>query len=369
MTTCRFAGLAALAAVSALVLASCAGPDAGAPRTTAPTIPPPPPLSGGILGAGSSAQQGAIGSWSALLTAAHPDAHVAFDPSGSGAGRQSFREGRVSFAGSDVPFTTDEVTASGFTACAKGSELIEIPAYVSPIAIVFTLRGVDSLKLDPKTLAGIFTGAITAWNDPAIVATNPTAKLPASPIVPVHRSDASGTTANFTDYLDQTSPDVWTAGVVDSWPTGLGGEPAQKSSGVAAAARGGEGRIGYIDAGEAEGLASVAIRVGNDWVGPSAQGASAALDAARTEQGRAPGDVAIRIDRGTTAEGAYPLLLVGSLIGCARYDSAETAALTKAFFSIAVSGEGQRAAAAATGSAPISDELRTKAQFAIDLIV
>lgn len=364
----RFASLAALTAASALALAGCAGPGAGAPGVTAPASSPSAPVTGALLGAGSSAQQGAIGAWSARLTAAHPDAHATFDARDSGSGRQAFREGRASFAGSDVPFTTEEVTAGGFAACAKGSETVEIPAYVSPIAIVFTLRGVDSLKLDPTTIAGIFTGAITRWDDPAIVATNPKAKLPATPITPVHRSDASGTTANFTDYLDQTAPDVWTAGSVDSWPAGLRGEPAEKSSGIALAVRGGEGRIGYVDASAAEGLSSVMIRVGDDWVKPSAQGASAALDAARIEQGRAPGDLATRIDRGTTAEGAYPVLLIGYLIGCTRYEKPATAALVKAFFSIAVSNEGQKAAAAATGSAPISDELRTKAQFAIDLI-
>ena len=368
MTNRRISTAAAIALASALALAGCTAPGGGAPRTSAATTPPPAPVSGSILGAGSMAQKSALQAWAGLVAAAHPGAQVGFDARGSALGRQAFREGQVPFAASDVPFSTDEVAAGGFRACAEGAQLVEIPAYVSPVAIVFALDGVDALKLSPRALAGVFAGTVTRWDDPAIVATNPTAALPSKPILPVHRSDASGTTAHVTDYLSQTAPDVWTAGTADTWPSALDGRAAQGAAGLAAVVRATDGGIGYVDASVAGDLPSVQIKVGGGWVEASAAGARTAMDAARIEQGRAPGDLATTIDRGTPARGAYPVLLVGYLIGCSRYEDAETAALVKTLFSTAVSAEGQQRAADAAGSAPISEELRTRAQAAIDLI-
>lgn len=366
MTRSRIATFAALTVASAVVLAGCTVPAAAPHASVSPA--PPKPVSGEAHGAGSTAQRAAVDAWTSKLAEAQPDARVTFDARGSDAGRQAFREGGASFAASDTPFSTAEIAKGGFAGCAEGSDLVEIPASVSPIALVFSLQGVDALRLTPKTIAGIFSGGITRWDDPAIAATNPAAALPSRPILAVHRSDGSGTTANFTDYLTQTAPDVWTAGAVSTWPAALGGSPAEGSLGVATAVRGADGSIGYVDASTAKGLSAADIAVGKGWVGPSAAGASAAMDAARIEQGRAPGDLATTIDRGTVAEDAYPLLTVGYLIGCARYPKAETAALVKAFFALAVSADGQKVAAAVAGRAPISDVLRTKAQFAIDLI-
>ena len=368
MTNRRISTAAAFALASTLALAGCTAPGGGAPRTAAASTPPPTPVSGSILGAGSTVQKGAVDAWTALVAAAHPAARVGFDARGSSLGRQAFREGQVPFAASDAPFSTDEVAAGGFRACAEGAQLIEIPAYVSPVAVVFALDGVDALKLSPKALAGIFAGTVTRWDDPSIVATNPSAPLTSKPILPVHRSDASGTTATFTDYLSQTAPDVWPAGPADTWPSALGGRAAEGSAGLAAAVRAADGSIGYVDASAAGDLPSVQVKVGGSWVAAAAAGARTALDAARIEQGRAPGDLATAIDRGTPVRGAYPVLLIGYLIGCSRYENPETAALVKTLFSTAISAEGQQRASADTGSAPISEELRTRAQSAIDLI-
>jgi phosphate transport system substrate-binding protein len=364
----RIARISAIGAVAALSLAGCAANEGATPTDSAAPTSTAKPVSGSLVGSGSSAQQVAIQTWTKLFTAANPDAQVNYDPQGSGAGRQAFQQGGVNFAGSDSAFKTADIAAGGFAACAKGSDIVEIPAYVSPIAIVFTLKGVDSLNLDAKTLAGIFAGKITKWNDPAIVATNPKATLPDATISPVHRSDKSGTTANFTDYLAQTAPDVWTAGSVDTWPADLGGEAAEKTSGVVKAVQGGEGLIGYIDSSQAKGFSSVKVKVGEAWTEHSAAGASATLDASKIDEGRTAGDLAIKVDRTTTAKGAYPVLLVSYLIGCTQYEKPEVAALAKSFFSTAISAEGQKEAATNAGSAPISDELRTKAQAAIDLI-
>ena len=117
---------------------------------------------------------------------------------------------RADFAGSDARLKDDEL-ASTFAGCAAGTKAIDLPVYISPIAIVYNVDGVDDLNLDAATIAGIFSGTITTWNDPAIAALNPDATLPSAPITVVHRSDDSGTTKNFTDYLAQNAPTVWTS--------------------------------------------------------------------------------------------------------------------------------------------------------------
>jgi len=360
----RIAQLGAVAAVAALALAGCASNEGGAPASSEPSGPV---LTGTLAGSGATSQQVAVQSWTSLIQTANPDLTVTYDPQGSGTGRESFQQGAVQFAGSDRPFKLDEITAGPFDACVEGSDLVEIPAYISPIAIVFNLDGVEELNLAPDTLAGIFAGTITKWNDPKIAATNDGVELPDLAISPVHRSDKSGTTGNFTDYLAATGGSVWTYGSVEEWPI-QGGEAAQGTSGVINAVKGGKGTIGYADSSQAGDLASVKVKVGDEWVGHSAEGASKAADASPLEEGRAATDLAIKIDRTTTEAGAYPVLLISYLIGCTEYQDATFAPLVKGFFSTAISKDGQDSAATNAGSAPISDTLREKAQAAIDAI-
>lgn len=365
MKLTRIARLGAVAAVAALALAGCASNEGGTTPSSSETTGPA--LTGTLAGSGSTAQQVAIQSWTSLVQTANPDLTVTYDPQGSGTGRESFQQGAVQFAGSDRAFKIDEISAGPFGACAEGSDIVEIPGYISPIAIVFNLDGVKELNLDPDTLAGIFAGTITKWNDPKIAATNDGVTLPDLAISPVHRSDKSGTTGNFTDYLSATGGSVWTYGSVEEWPI-KGGEAAQGTSGVVNAVKSGKGTIGYADSSQAGDLASVKVKVGDEWVGHSAEGASKAADASPIEEGRAATDLAIKIDRTTTEAGAYPVLLISYLIGCVEYKDATFAPLVKAFFSTAISKDGQDSAATNAGSAPISDTLREKAQGAIDAI-
>src|SRR4051812_29195651 len=158
-----------------------------------------PQLNGTLNGAGSSAQEAAQGAWQSGFQSANPDVTVNYDPVGSGGGREQFLAGGVDFAGSDSYLADDEL-ASSKKVC-NGQTALEVPSYVSPIALVYNLAGVDNLQLSAKTAASIFAGKITTWDDPAIKADNPDAKLPSDRIVPVHRADESGTTDNFTQWL------------------------------------------------------------------------------------------------------------------------------------------------------------------------
>src|SRR4051795_98895 len=256
----------AASAVLAVGVAACGSSDSGSSSGA----------SGDLAGAGSSAQQAAQEAWTAKFEDQNSGATISYDPIGSGGGRDQFiAGGKTSFAGSDSPFDTDELPKAT-QRCAPG-ELIQIPNYISPIAIIYNLPGVDSLQLSPDTTAKIFKGEITKWDDPAIKADNPSADLPSTDITPVHRSDESGTTANFTDYLHEAAPSVWTDDPDSSWPLKTGESGAQ-TSGLVQAVKAGDGAIGYADASQAQDLGVAKVKVGNTYVAPSADGAAADFD-------------------------------------------------------------------------------------------
>lgn len=356
---------AAAGGAALLILTGCAANEA-APETGEETASS---LSGTLSGAGASSQDAAQQQgWIAGFQTANADVTINYDPSGSGAGRESFQKGAVAFAGSDRAFKAEEITAGPFDACTT-SDIVEIPAYISPIALVFNVDGVDSLNLDAATIAKIFTGDITKWNDPAIAEQNADATLPDQAIVPVHRSDKSGTTGNFTDYLAAAAPDAWTAGSVEEWPADIsGGEAAQGTSGVVEAVKGGVGTIGYADASKAGDLGTVSVKVGDDYVPFTPEAAAAIVDASPLEEGRTAHDLAISLDRTSTESGVYPLVLVSYLVGCEKYEDPANAELVKSYFEYIVSPEGQDVAAKAAGSAPISDTLREQATAAVQSI-
>lgn len=325
-------------------------------------------LSGELIGAGASSQGAAEEAWIAAFQSAHPGVTVNYDPAGSGAGRETFQQGASAFAGSDRAFKLEEIEAGPFQSCAPESDIVELPVYISPIALIFNIEGVDSLNLDAATVAKIFTGQITKWDDPAIAEHNPGVKLPSTNITAVHRSDDSGTTGNFTDYLSAAAPSDWTVGSIETWPTEFGGEGAQGTSGVVEAVSRGIGTIGYADASRAGELGTVALKVGEEYVSYSPESAAAVLDASPLEPGRTDHDLAIDLDRTTDQAGVYPLVLVSYLIACQDYPSAETADLVSNYLAHVVSAQGQEAAASAAGSAPISEDLRAKLQTAISAI-
>ena len=353
-----------LSLAGALALSACGAANEGDTNTAGGTDGGKQ-LSGDLNGAGSSAQQAAMQAWQAGFSSVQSDATVNYDPVGSGGGREQFLAGGVDFAGSDSPLDEEEL-AKAEERCGE-SGVFEVPNYISGIAVIYNLPGVDELNLTPATIAGIFSGAITTWNDPAIAADNPDAELPSTTITAVHRSDDSGTTKNFTDYLSKAAGDVWTYEADGEWPL-PSGEAANGTSGVVSAVTGGEGTIGYADASQAADLGIANVGVGEEFVAPSPEASAAVVEGSEVESGRGEYDFAYEINRETTSADEYPVVLVSYLIGCVEYDDQETADLVKAFAEYVVSEEGQDAAAEAAGSAPLSDTLREQAMTAVDAI-
>jgi phosphate transport system substrate-binding protein len=359
-------GALALAGVVALSLTACGSdnPTGGSSETSGGDTATSD-LSGELVGAGASSQESAMEAWRAGFQSANPDVTVSYDPVGSGGGRTAFLDGSAMFAGSDAALDEEELT-SAQERC-FGASAVDLPVYVSPIAVIFNLEGVDTLNLPAATIANIFNGTITNWNDPAIAEANPDATLPDQAITPVHRSDESGTTENFTEYLAAASEGAWTYEASGDWPV-EGGESGQGTSGLVQAVQGGQGTIGYADASKAGDLGKVSIGVGEEFVAPTEEAAAAALDVSPRDDSREEGDIVIAIDRTTTEAGAYPLILASYLVLCQAYDTQEDVDLVKAFATYVASAEGQAASESAAGSAPISDALRTDVQASIDAI-
>lgn len=322
-------------------------------------------LSGSLAGAGASSQEAAMEAWKAGFSAQQPDVTLSYDAVGSGAGITQFTDGQVAWAGSDAPLEGDEVAAAE-QRC--GAAAWALPVYISPVAVIFNLDGVTSLNLDASTIAKIFRGEITNWNDPAIAATNSGVTLPDLAITPVHRADKSGTTENFTEYLHSAAPDVWTDEAGKDWPVS-GGESGDKTSGLVQAVQAGQGAIGYADASQAGSLGTVALEAKDGtFVSFSNDTAAKAAETATRTEGHEGNDLALSVNRVPDTNDSYPLVLISYSIVCSSYSDATEGALVKAFVAYQVSEEGQEMASENAGSAPLSESLRSEVTTALDAI-
>jgi phosphate transport system substrate-binding protein len=354
----RRAALPAVAALTVgLTLTACGDKSSGS-------------SSGGttLNGGGATSQGNAEDTWRSDYQKANGGT-INYEQVGSGTGVENFTSKAYSFAGTDAYLTTDQLTAANKTC---GGDPIEVPAYVSPIAVAFNLPGVKSLNLDAKTIADIFDGKVTTWNDPEIASQNSGVNLPSTDIATVHRSDESGTTFNFTDYLSKAGGGAWADDPNTVWPATIkGGQGLEGTSGVIGGLTSTKGSIGYADdsAVKADGtLGVVSIKVGSDFNAPSADGAAKVLAASPAAPNRPATDMATDLDRTATAKGDYPLMLVSYLLACPTYSSATTADMVKKYLTYIVSSAGQQAAASSAGSAPLSASVSKKATTIVSKI-
>jgi phosphate transport system substrate-binding protein len=227
-----------LVAAAALALVACGG----AASTSSNPTPTADVGSGQLQGAGATFPEPFYTRAFYQYTQKYSSVTVNYQPIGSGGGIQQFTKGTVDFGASDVPMSDAEIAAAG-----GPDTLVQLPTIIGVVAISYNLSGVDKLQLDGPTLASIYMGAVKKWNDPAIKALNSGVNLPGTDITVVHRSDGSGTSYAFTDYLSKVSPD-WQSkvgkGKSVSWPTGVG---ANGNAGVGQQVKSTDGAIGYVE--------------------------------------------------------------------------------------------------------------------------
>src|SRR3954452_12528164 len=289
-------------------------------------------LSGTLNGSGSTFQltfqQEAISAFKSV----QPSMTVNYGGGGSGKGRTDLAGGTVNFAGSDSPIPSKE--ASGFT----GKTILYFPVIIGPITMAYNLSGVSNLKLSPATIAGIFSGKIKTWNDPAIKADNSGASLPSTPITLAVRSDSSGTTQNFTLFLQDAAPSAWTLGSSSTikWPSSA--RAASGNPGVAQVVKSTPGAIGYVDYATAKAsrltFASVKNKDGS-FVAPSPDSATAA---ASSVTAKADLTFAAVWQGGANA---YPITYQSWDLVNAKQPNANDAAMLKAYLGYLL-GDGQK---------------------------
>lgn len=193
-----------------------------------------------LTGAGATFPNPIYSKWFIEYSAAHPGVQINYQPIGSGGGIRQVTSGLVDFGASDMPMDDAALAASKI-------KLIHIPTVLGAVVPVFNVTGVSDLRFSGPTLADIYLGKITSWDDAAIAKDNPGAKLPAQKIIVVHRADSSGTSFIWTDYLSKVSKD-WASGpgkgTAPGWPVGVGGKG---NEGVAGLVRQLPGAIGYVE--------------------------------------------------------------------------------------------------------------------------
>jgi phosphate transport system substrate-binding protein len=194
-----------------------------------------------LNGAGATFPYPMYSKWFSEYHKAHPDVEINYQSIGSGGGIRQVLAGTVDFGASDGPMSDEQLSQAK-------SKILHVPTVLGAVVPAYNVPGVSGeIRFTPEALAGIFLGKISSWNDKAIASVNPGVKLPSDSIVVVHRSDGSGTTFIFTDYLSKVSSD-WNnqvgKGTSVKWPVGLGGKG---NEGVAGMIRQVQGSIGYIE--------------------------------------------------------------------------------------------------------------------------
>ncbi len=311
---------------------------------------------GSITASGSSAQKNAIDEWVKKYQQACAGSSINYQSVGSSAGRQAFIDGQTAFAGSDSAIKDDQATSAA-KRC-TGGQLVNLPMVAGPVAVIYNLSGVKDLQLSASTLAKIYSGSITKWNDPAIGADNPGASLPDTAISSVHRSDGSGTTDNFTKYLAGAAKSDWTYGSGSDWKA-PGGQGSKGSDGVTQTVKSTPGAIGYVELSYAENSALPTAKIKNgagEYVVVSTDAASKGLSTAKIAEGD---NLTLTFDYTATTSGAYPIYLVTYEITCTKGLPAGQAALVKSFLTYTSSKDGQ-AAIASLGYSPLPSELQSR---------
>jgi phosphate transport system substrate-binding protein len=336
-------------AAMALVLAACS--SSSSPSSSSSS------LSGSLDSSGSTFQLTYQETAISAFKKVQPNMTVVYGGGGSGKGRSDLASGVVQFAGSDSPIPSAEMSSF------KGKTVLYFPVVIGPITISYNLPGVTGLKLDAPVIADIFQAKITKWNDPAITALNPGLKLPSTAITIARRSDSSGTTENFSEFLVKAAPSVWKLGSSSTiaWPAASRGGIG--NGGVASIIKSTAGAVGYVDYADAKAsglvFASIKNSAGN-YIAPSTAAATEAADHVTVAPNLtfsciwAPGS------------GSYPITYQSWDLVYQKQSNANTTKMLKAYIGYLV-GDGQKLLPG-LNYAPLPASIDSKAKAQLDKI-
>jgi phosphate transport system substrate-binding protein len=316
---------AALAAAGIAAAAGC-----GSSGSTTTVTAGNPGSSKVLVGAGSTFVAPLVQQWEADYANQPAGATITYGAIGSGGGIDQITARTVDFGASDAPLSPDQATAC--------KSCLQIPWSLGGVAVIYNVKGVPkNLKLTGPVIANIFLGTVTSWNDPAITQLNPGVSLPSTHITPIYRSDGSGTSFAFTDYLSAVSPD-WKSKVGTStqppFPTGTG---AEHSSGVIAAVQSTDGGITYADLAYSIANSLPYALVQNAAGQYPAPGPKSVTAAAKVGVPRPDGTISL-VNPPASASDAYPL---STYTFAVVPQSSSKAAALKAFLNYAVGSTGQ----------------------------
>ena len=350
MKTSRGVGILAVTAAGVLAVAACSSGGSASGNS--------------IKASGSSAQKNAMTEWINSYQQANSGSTIDYQANGSGAGIQDFINNQTSFAGSDSAIKDADLQKAS-QRCGTGPA-INIPMVGGAIVVAFNVAGVEKLDLSSSVVAQIFSGKITKWNAPAIASLNPGVKLPDAAIVQFHRSDSSGTTDNFTKYLQASAAKDWTTAPGKDW-TAPGGQGAKGNDGVASSVKSTPNSVGYMELSFAQDskIPMAAINNGGGAVMPTTETAQAGL-ASATVVGTG-NDLSLKIDYANKAPGAYPIVLVTYEITCEKGPQGGALTLTKSFLQYTASDSAQ-GMLSGIGYVPLPASLLTKVNSSVNSI-
>lgn len=358
MTPSSSLRLAALGLAASTLVAACSNSgsaassraDGGQPSASAK-------VNGTLNGSGSTFQKAFQDEAIAGFTKQQAGATINYQGKGSGAGQTDLQGGQTDFAGSDVAAKAADLPKF------KG-DLLYFPIISGPITVSYKLSGVPNLQVSATSLAKIFSRTVKTWDDPAIAADNPGAKLPNTPITVVHRADASGTTANFTAFLKAADPADWTLGSASTVPWPSDSQAGNGNAGVAQVVKTTDGAIGYVDFSDAKAGGLGFAKVKN----ASGKFVEATLDAAGAAVANTKvGDNLVFDPINATGDSAYPITSPTYVLTYAKYPDAGKVALLKAYLGYLLGKDGQ-ALAKSVDFAPLPTDLAQKATAQIDKI-
>ena len=320
---------------------------------------------GQLTAEGSSAQQKAMDVFSNAYSSAVQGAQFSYTPSGSGAGQKQFIAGQVDFGGSDSPMDDQQREDAKAQHC--GSDVWQLPMVVGPVAVAYNLEGADKVALTPETIAKIFKGEITKWNDDAIKASNDGVDLPDTPIKVIYRSDESGTSDNFQKFLKAATPENWdTTG--KAFPS-VAGAGANGSSGVTKEVQATNGAITYVEAGFAKeaGVHMAAIDFGEGAVELNDDTVGKALE--KMEFKGEGNNMVVDANAlfSMKEKDAYPLFLTTYELVCSKYKDKEVGDRVRDFLTVALEA-GQNDTLSSQGYIPVKGDYKDKLKKAVDEI-